>query len=265
MKTTLTNGWFAVFLSDHLRAGDVNPAIVDGTELVIWRDHSGKAHAWHNRCPHRGTRLSLGFVRGNRLACLYHGWQYGQDGYCKHIPSRPSFTPSKPVGPVLFQCKERDGFVWVSNREEHVEGIPTAHRIESNSSRAILSVRSLVIAQSKATVIDRIQLARFPPSNILEKPTMKFSEKTPAGFKNNETYWLTEKGRFKATYVAKVVSESFMEVSCHYNSAIDYLLAAIQPIGKNETAIHLAFMPHGEIANPTELRLVWARWAKTLR
>src|SRR5580700_5238771 len=49
-------------------------------ELVVWRDNSGAAHVWEDRCPHRGMKLSFGFVRGDHIACLYHGWQYNSGG-----------------------------------------------------------------------------------------------------------------------------------------------------------------------------------------
>ena len=79
-KPVLPKNWVAVGFSQDLEKGQINIVIIEELELVIWRDHKGQAHAWDNRCPHRGTRLSLGFVRGNQLACLYHGWQFGGDG-----------------------------------------------------------------------------------------------------------------------------------------------------------------------------------------
>ncbi|HEY9064713.1 MAG TPA: Rieske 2Fe-2S domain-containing protein, partial [Burkholderiaceae bacterium] len=44
--------------------------------LVLWRDAAGAAHAFADRCPHRGARLSLGCVRGGELECPYHGWRF---------------------------------------------------------------------------------------------------------------------------------------------------------------------------------------------
>ena len=62
-----------------------------GPEVAIWRDGSGAVHVWQDRCPHRGMRLSFGFVRGDELSCLYHGWRYGADGAVPLHPraSRP--------------------------------------------------------------------------------------------------------------------------------------------------------------------------------
>jgi phenylpropionate dioxygenase-like ring-hydroxylating dioxygenase large terminal subunit len=39
-----------------------------------------------DRCAHRAARLSDGRRIYGRLECLYHGWQFGGDGRCLHIP-----------------------------------------------------------------------------------------------------------------------------------------------------------------------------------
>ena len=35
---------------------------------------------------HRGGSLGKGKMHGDRIACPYHGWQFGGDGACRHIP-----------------------------------------------------------------------------------------------------------------------------------------------------------------------------------
>ena len=60
----LEAGWVPVALSASIEAGTSAGAVVDGSEIVVWRDNSGKAHVWEDRCPHRGMRMSFGFVRG---------------------------------------------------------------------------------------------------------------------------------------------------------------------------------------------------------
>jgi len=61
-------------------------------DLVVWRSASGVLSAWENRCPHRGMRLSHGFVRGESLACAYHGWHFECSGRCHYIPAHPDFN-----------------------------------------------------------------------------------------------------------------------------------------------------------------------------
>jgi hypothetical protein len=59
-------------------------------------------------------RLSHGFVRGETLACIYHGWRYGIEGGCSHIPAHPSLEPPKTITARVFACHEKDGVIWAA-------------------------------------------------------------------------------------------------------------------------------------------------------
>lgn len=104
----------AVGLSRDLPAGRVMPAHVAGQDLAVWRSVSGVLSAWDNRCPHRGMALSHGFVRGEALACLYHGWHFGCDRHCTLIPSHPDLTPPETIQTRAFSALEDGGVIWVS-------------------------------------------------------------------------------------------------------------------------------------------------------
>ena len=100
-----TGGWYPVALSGGVPTGTSNGTHLFGEEIVVWRDADGAPHIWEDRCPHRGMRLSFGFVRGEALNCLYHGWQYGTAGSCQKIPAHPDLVVPNtiragvPVGP----------------------------------------------------------------------------------------------------------------------------------------------------------------------
>ena len=102
-------GWIAVGLSADLLPSMAMPGRVTGTDLAIWRAASGQVHIWGDRCPHRGMRLSHGFVRDETLSCIYHGWQYGADGGCNHIPAHPALIPPKSICATTYACAEQDG------------------------------------------------------------------------------------------------------------------------------------------------------------
>jgi phenylpropionate dioxygenase-like ring-hydroxylating dioxygenase large terminal subunit len=82
-----------------------------GQDLVLWRDDAGQAAAFVDRCPHRGARLSLGRVSDGLLECPYHGWRFGRDGRCRHIPAAPDFDP--PQRAQAFGLREAHGLWWV--------------------------------------------------------------------------------------------------------------------------------------------------------
>lgn len=104
----------AVALSKDLPNGRVMRAIVSDQDLVIWRSKSGILSAWENRCPHRGMRLSHGFVRGEALACMYHGWHYDKSATCRYIPAHPELEPPETIRAQEFQSVEKDGLIWVN-------------------------------------------------------------------------------------------------------------------------------------------------------
>ena len=105
---------FPVGLLRDLPPKRVMRAHVAGQDLVVWRATNGDISAWDNRCPHRGMALSHGFVRGNALACLYHGWHYGSTGVCNLIPAHPDLEPPATIKTTKFSVAEQDGVVWVS-------------------------------------------------------------------------------------------------------------------------------------------------------
>ncbi len=111
------DGWCAVALSADLEPGTAAGTRLDGSELVVWRDRSGQAQVWEDRCPHRGMRLSFGFVRGDRLACLYHGWQFDGDGRCRLIPAHPALVVPSTIRATAQDCIERLGMIWTRGRD----------------------------------------------------------------------------------------------------------------------------------------------------
>ncbi len=110
----MTTPWIATGLSDDLPCGGVMAGRWQDTQLAIWRSASGQLSAWKDRCPHRGMRLSHGFVRGETLSCIYHGWVYGLDGACKHIPAHPALTPPAAIRVEAFVCVAQDGILWLA-------------------------------------------------------------------------------------------------------------------------------------------------------
>lgn len=89
-------------------------AHMNRNELVVWRSASGHLSAWPDRCPHRGMRLSHGFVRGETLACIYHGWVYGTSGVCQHVPAHPALVPPAAIRVEALSCVEKDGVLWLA-------------------------------------------------------------------------------------------------------------------------------------------------------
>lgn len=92
-------------------------------DYVLWRDGIGAARAAPDRCPHRGTRLSLGCVRDGELECPYHGWRFAGDGRCVAIPAAPGFASPASHGLALRPLTEAMGLLWLQP-EGDAAGLP---------------------------------------------------------------------------------------------------------------------------------------------
>lgn len=101
-------------LTRDIPARAVAPGRLGAEDVAIWRGESGRISVWSDRCPHRGMRLSHGFVRGEALSCIYHGWRYGEGGGCLRIPAHPELTPPGAIRAVAFAAAEAAGVIWAA-------------------------------------------------------------------------------------------------------------------------------------------------------
>jgi phenylpropionate dioxygenase-like ring-hydroxylating dioxygenase large terminal subunit len=84
-----------------------------GHQLVAFRDEAGNPVVFRDLCIHRGTPLSLGSIRGDRIICAYHGWEYDTTGACVRIPSVPEGDPiPSRARAIAYQAADRYGLVW---------------------------------------------------------------------------------------------------------------------------------------------------------
>ena len=106
-----------VGLSRDLAPRGVMRARTGQSDVAVWRSQGGVVSAWDNRCPHRGMRLSQGFVRGESLACAYHGWHYSCSGQCHYIPAHPELEPPATIRPLIYSVIESTGVLWVNTSD----------------------------------------------------------------------------------------------------------------------------------------------------
>lgn len=114
MPFNTAGSWTPVALSADLPPATAMPAWTPAGSIALWRSQSGRASASADRCPHRGMRLSHGFVRGEVLSCIYHGWSYSPDGGCIRIPAHPDLVPPETIRVAIRKVDELDGIIWVA-------------------------------------------------------------------------------------------------------------------------------------------------------
>lgn len=108
MRNYPLNCWWVAGFGDEVGQKPLARWLLD-TPVVLYRDGSGQVVALEDRCPHRQAPLSRGKVSGSAIECGYHGFQFGSDGRCVHVPTmsspppiRVQSYPVREVGPLLW-------------------------------------------------------------------------------------------------------------------------------------------------------------------
>jgi phenylpropionate dioxygenase-like ring-hydroxylating dioxygenase large terminal subunit len=133
-----------------------------GEEIVLWRDASGAARAFDDRCPHRGTKLSIGRVCANgELECAYHGWRFGSDGRCVVIPALPQFAPPTSHAAKRHALLAAYGLVWLRLAEDG-EAEPPPFDAEADERLHKLLVGPVDVATSAPRIVENfLDLTHF--------------------------------------------------------------------------------------------------------
>lgn len=95
MGQLLRQFWQPVGLSRRVPAKSAMAVRILSEDLTLYRGESGKVHLVGGHCIHRLTRLHTGWVEGDEIRCMYHGWKYDGSGQCVHRPAEPSRISDK--------------------------------------------------------------------------------------------------------------------------------------------------------------------------
>jgi hypothetical protein len=119
-------------------------------------------------------RLSHGFVRGEALSCIYHGWSYSLSGACVRIPAHPDLLPPETIRVAVQQIEEAGGILWAA------VGQPTTQppQLDELVPLRSLSVEADVAAIEVATGVKvdsrgLVRLPEFPWIGLLLAPQEK--------------------------------------------------------------------------------------------
>lgn len=109
----LINNWYVACASGEVVATKPTRVRMLGCHFVLFRDAQGTATCLADTCPHRGAALGDGELVDGTVACPYHGWRFGADGRCSHIPALGhEVTPPKRVRVDRYPTCEKYGWVW---------------------------------------------------------------------------------------------------------------------------------------------------------
>ena len=111
---SLTKAWYPAVIGKKLKKSRPMQFKLFGQPFALYRDQSGQVVCVEDRCPHRGTPLSLGRVIQGQLECRYHGWRFAQQGRCSRIPTLAAGKEMPPnVHANTRACIEKYGVIWV--------------------------------------------------------------------------------------------------------------------------------------------------------
>ena len=121
----LVENWYVACLSQEIAPGEVLQRVIYDRPYAIFRTKSGSVGVLPDRCLHRLALLSQGEVRGEHLACMYHGWEYATDGKVARIPAEdPAGQEQAKHCARKLPVVEQDGAVWVWTGEGAPAGPP---------------------------------------------------------------------------------------------------------------------------------------------
>jgi len=123
-------GWFVVANGRDITSTKPYNARFFGEDVVLFRGISGKIGMVEAYCPHMGTHLGKSEhsyiskaglnIQGDGIRCPFHGWRFGLDGKCNHIPYYDGAIP-RAAKLKSWHVEERYGIVFCWNDPEGME------------------------------------------------------------------------------------------------------------------------------------------------
>src|SRR5262245_2624669 len=87
--------WHPIHRGEELSAGEAKPIEIMSERFTLYRGKTGTPHVVGFRCPHRGTQLSAGWIEGDSIRCMYHGWLFNSAGQCTEQPAEDKSFAAK--------------------------------------------------------------------------------------------------------------------------------------------------------------------------
>jgi 5,5'-dehydrodivanillate O-demethylase len=103
--------WQPVAVSKALAPKSAKAIRILGEDLTLYRGESGTPYLVGSHCLHRLTLLHTGWIEGDEIRCMYHGWKYDGAGRCIERPAERIRLPDgkKIAG---YPTKEYAGLIF---------------------------------------------------------------------------------------------------------------------------------------------------------
>jgi 5,5'-dehydrodivanillate O-demethylase len=136
--TFMRRFWQPIHRAEELRAGQAKPIEIMSERFTLYRGETGAPHVTAFRCPHRGTQLSAGWVEGDSIRCMYHGWLFDGAGQCLEQPAEEKSFAAK-IRLRNFPTREYLGLIFAYLGEGQAPPFPRYPHMEEDGSLEVLS------------------------------------------------------------------------------------------------------------------------------
>jgi len=178
-------GWHIVLFSQELAVGQVKQLHYFDRDLVAYRGESGQVAILDAHCPHLGANLGSGEgrVRGDNIACPFHGWTFNPRGECVAIPYAKSI-PEKAVNALRgWPVLEQSGYIalWYGLASETPENyLPDITQWGGEGWGDWIFYRSRIRAKPCDIIENIVDIAHFPHvhGGVVQCWENRFGERT---------------------------------------------------------------------------------------
>ena len=136
--TFMRRFWHPIHRAEELRAGQAKPIEIMSERFTLYRGEGGTPHLVDFRCPHRGTQLSAGWVEGDSIRCMYHGWLFNGAGQCIEQPAEEKSFAAK-IRLRSYPTQEYLGFIFAYLGEGEAPPFPRYRHMEEEGVLEVLS------------------------------------------------------------------------------------------------------------------------------
>ncbi|HZH83684.1 MAG TPA: Rieske 2Fe-2S domain-containing protein [Phototrophicaceae bacterium] len=130
--------WHPVYRAEELLARQAKPIEIMGERFTLYRGEDGNPYVTEFRCPHRGTQLSAGWVEGDSIRCMYHGWLFDSAGQCIEQPAEARSFAAK-IRIRRFPAREYLGLIFTYFGDGEAPPFPRFSHMEEDGVLEVLS------------------------------------------------------------------------------------------------------------------------------
>jgi phenylpropionate dioxygenase-like ring-hydroxylating dioxygenase large terminal subunit len=265
----LARHWHPVALVEEITEAKPFGAVLLDVPIVLYRIGEVLTVAL-DRCPHRGTRLSLGHVRGGRLICPYHGLEFDSAGQCVGVPAHGATTgPARYLELRTMLVAERFGLVWVCLIPEPAAPLPDWSVIEQpGNQRAVLNdFWNASAGRHVENFCDLghfafIHAGTFGSADHVEVETYDV-EHTNSGFRYIVDIPMLDGSVFDESRIAPIRSEYHVSLpfstrlTMHYSKGIEHICDVASPVSAERCRIFILKSRDHDQDQPVE---EWSRF-----